>query len=56
MEPKYLEVRGIFSPRGGISIYPFANYVGDEKYTDFANKRKLDVMRDSSNRTVRYDM
>ncbi len=26
MEPKYLEVKGIFTPRGGISIYPFANY------------------------------
>ncbi len=26
MEPKYIEVKGIFTPRGGISIYPFANY------------------------------
>jgi 7-cyano-7-deazaguanine reductase len=26
MEPKYLEVTGIFTPRGGISIYPYANY------------------------------
>ncbi|HIT85101.1 MAG TPA: NADPH-dependent 7-cyano-7-deazaguanine reductase QueF [Candidatus Ornithomonoglobus intestinigallinarum] len=26
MDPKYLEVRGIFTPRGGIAIYPFANY------------------------------
>ena len=26
MDPKYLEVTGIFTPRGGISIYPFANY------------------------------
>lgn len=26
MEPKYIEVTGIFTPRGGISIYPFANY------------------------------
>lgn len=26
MEPKYLEVRGIFTPRGGISIWPYANY------------------------------
>lgn len=26
MDPKYLEVIGIFTPRGGISIYPFANY------------------------------
>lgn len=26
MDPKYIEVRGLFTPRGGISIYPFANY------------------------------
>ena len=24
--PKYIEVTGIFTPRGGISIYPYANY------------------------------
>ena len=26
MQPKYIEVTGFFTPRGGISIYPFANY------------------------------
>ena len=26
MQPKYLEVLGLFTPRGGISIYPYANY------------------------------
>ena len=26
MNPKYLEVTGYFMPRGGISIYTFANY------------------------------
>ena len=26
MEPKYIEVTGIFLPRGGISIYPYVNY------------------------------
>lgn len=26
MDPKYIEVVGIFYPRGGISIYPYANY------------------------------
>lgn len=30
MDPKYLEVTGIFTPRGGISIYPFANYADPE--------------------------
>lgn len=56
MDPKYLEVRGIFSPRGGLSIYPFYTYVGDEKYKKFEEQRQLDVLRDASNRTVRYDM
>ena len=26
MQPKYIEVTGFFTPRGGISIYPYANY------------------------------
>ena len=26
MDPKYIEVLGLFTPRGGISIHPFANY------------------------------
>lgn len=26
MNPKYIEVTGIFTPRGGISIYPYTNY------------------------------
>ena len=26
MDPKYIEVTGLFLPRGVISIYPFANY------------------------------
>ncbi len=26
MQPKYIEVTGVFTPRGGISIYPYANY------------------------------
>ena len=26
MEPKYIEVTGFFTPRGGISIYPYANF------------------------------
>lgn len=55
MDPKYLEVRGIFSPRGGISIYPFFTY-SDENHKDIEIQRKLDILRDSSNRTVRYDM
>ena len=30
MNPRYLEVRGLFTPRGGIAILPFANYADDE--------------------------
>ena len=26
MEPRYIEVTGYFTPRGGISIHPYANY------------------------------
>ncbi len=26
MDPKYIEVTGLFVPRGGISIHPYANY------------------------------
>ena len=26
MNPRYLEVIGVFTPRGGISIYPYCNY------------------------------
>lgn len=38
MNPKYLEVRGIFMPRGGISIIPFANY-GDADHQDLVKSR-----------------
>ena len=31
MKPKYLEVIGEFTPRGGIAIYPYASYTNSEK-------------------------
>ena len=31
MRPKYLEVIGEFTPRGGISIFPFSSYAKKEK-------------------------
>ncbi len=40
MNPKYIEVVGIFTPRGGISIYPFANR-GDAEHADMARQRRL---------------
>ncbi|MDR0974483.1 MAG: preQ(1) synthase [Ruminococcus sp.] len=39
MKPKYIEVLGEFTPRGGISIHPFVNYGMDEKWQNFAMKR-----------------
>ena len=40
MDPKYIEVKGIFTPRGGISIHPFANYGRPgTKYADMAEFR-----------------
>ena len=40
MDPKYIEVTGFFVPRGGISIYPYANYGRPgTKYEALAEKR-----------------
>lgn len=40
MDPKYIEVTGIFLPRGGISIYPYANYgKPGTKYEQMALRR-----------------
>lgn len=47
MEPKYIEVKGVFMPRGGISIYPFANR-GDEQHQKLCERRReaaLDFMK-----------
>jgi 7-cyano-7-deazaguanine reductase len=42
MEPRYIEVTGIFSARGGISIYPYANYGRPGgKYEELANYRLM---------------
>ncbi len=40
MAPRYIEVRGIFMPRGGISIVPFANR-GDENHQELVRARRL---------------
>ena len=40
MNPRYIEVTGIFTPRGGISIYPYANYGRkDTKFEKLAEQR-----------------
>lgn len=38
MHPRYIEVYGIFTPRGGIAIYPFANYA-DEQHQELKTQR-----------------
>ena len=40
MDPRYIEVVGYFLPRGGISIYPYANYgKKGTKYEQMAEER-----------------
>ena len=42
MQPKYIEVTGLFTPRGGISIYPYANYgQPGTKYEKMAEERMM---------------
>ena len=42
MDPKYIEVIGLFTPRGGISIYPYANYGRPgTKYETLAEQRLM---------------
>lgn len=43
MNPKYIEVKGYFMPRGGISIHPFANS-GDEDHQELCEKRRLSAL------------
>ena len=48
MDPKYIEVIGLFTPRGGISIYPYANYgQPGTKYEKMAEERLM-------NREIKY--
>lgn len=41
MQPKYIEVLGIFTPRGGISIYPYANYGKPGTYYEQLAEKRL---------------
>lgn len=40
MDPKYIEVKGLFMPRGGISIFPFAN-AGDPDHQGLVKARRM---------------
>ena len=44
MEPKYIEVTGLFTPRGGISISPYCNYGRPgTKYEALAEQRLFNI-------------
>lgn len=43
MDPRYIEVKGLFKPRGGISIHPFANW-GDTEHEELARKRRMEML------------
>ena len=47
MDPKYLEVTGYFMPRGGISIYPFANYA-DKDHEELKKQRLFEQLKCAS--------
>lgn len=52
MDPRYIEVTGIFTPRGGIAIYPFANY-GDDEHQEFAAMRRREAFASAVGRGQR---
>ncbi len=52
MDPKYIEVTGIFTPRGGISIYPFANH-GDSSHQELVKARMLASMNQRVNMSAK---
>ena len=58
ISPKLICVRGIFSVRGGIAIYPQATYSdpGYPEYVELEKQLKLAAIKDAANRTIKYDM
>lgn len=44
MAPRYIEVKGRFMPRGGISINPFAN-MGDEEHSELVEARRREALK-----------
>lgn len=49
MDPKYIEVYGIFTPRGGISIYPFCSYTKDDEFYSLKLHRMIDHLSNVQN-------
>jgi len=53
MDPKYFEITGIFTPRGGIAITPFANYSNEEeKYNRLRDSRLLEALKEKTPPTI----
>ena len=48
MNPRYIEVKGFFMPRGGISINPFAN-MGDADHQDLVRQRLAEAFELKNN-------
>lgn len=47
MGPKYIEVKGLFTPRGGIAIHPYANWANPKfGYADTAARRLFEQLGD----------
>ena len=57
MEPKYIEVTGIFAPRGGIAIHPFACWVNPKfpQYNELRKTRIAANFNEATTRSRRYD-
>lgn len=57
INPKFILVKGIFSARGGIAIFPVATYADPAypEYVEMEKQVKFQAIVDSTNRTVRYD-
>lgn len=45
MDPKYIEVYGVFTPRGGIAIHPFANYADADHQRLLASRMEAAMNR-----------
>jgi len=45
LSPRYIEILGIFHPRGGIAIHPFANWGSESPRIDAAGETYSDLAR-----------
>jgi len=54
MNPKYLEVTGLFTPRGGISIHPYCNY--GRQGTEYEALAKKRLFARYTNTSTNYEL